>query len=152
MTFSVQRSATGKWMQIMVTTPTSIKQFQELCQRAGNLWPDAAPELKTFIDEITEGKEQQDYRSMEYYKTARQRYVHEHCCPECKQITKVDSFDSTPPTYHITCMNERTITIPPAGIVPEGTLPITKTIICRTTRPFTPIDPHTTPLESGDHS
>lgn len=38
-----------------------LPQFKELCQRAGNLWPDASPEMKAFIDIITEGKIQQDY-------------------------------------------------------------------------------------------
>jgi hypothetical protein len=48
--------------QLSITIPESFQaEFKELCQRAGNLWPDASPEVKTFIDLITEGKVQQDY-------------------------------------------------------------------------------------------
>lgn len=37
------------------------KQFQELIQRGGNLWPDAPPAMKEFIDVVTVGHVQQDY-------------------------------------------------------------------------------------------
>lgn len=46
---------------VLVIPKEFFPQFQQLCQRAGNLWPDASPEMKAFIDLITEGKVQQDY-------------------------------------------------------------------------------------------
>lgn len=36
-------------------------EFMELVQRGSNLWPDASPEMKKFADEVTVGKEQQNY-------------------------------------------------------------------------------------------
>lgn len=37
------------------------KDFQELVQRAANLWPDAKPQMKKFADVVTNGKVMQDY-------------------------------------------------------------------------------------------
>lgn len=38
---------------IIIDSPYSIEIFKELVHRATNLWPDAAPEIKIFADEIT---------------------------------------------------------------------------------------------------
>lgn len=47
--------------KLIEVTPASWKQFQELIQRGGNLWPDAPPAIKEFIDVVTVGHVQQDY-------------------------------------------------------------------------------------------
>jgi hypothetical protein len=53
---------------IEVEGDASIRQFQELVQRATNLWPDAHPEVKEFADIVTEGRVLQDYKTNEAYK------------------------------------------------------------------------------------
>ncbi len=49
---------------IVVDNVRNMKEFQELVQRGANLWPDASPEIKTFADLITNGKELQPYSKM----------------------------------------------------------------------------------------
>lgn len=46
---------------IVVDTQEDYKLLQEIFQRAGNLWPDASPQVKRIIDLVTNGKVMQDY-------------------------------------------------------------------------------------------
>ena len=46
---------------IVVDTAEDFKLLQELFQRAGNLWPDASPQIKRIIDLVTNGQVMQDY-------------------------------------------------------------------------------------------
>lgn len=46
---------------VIVVDPIDAEKFQELVQRATNLWPDAPPQIKEFADIITNGKILQDY-------------------------------------------------------------------------------------------
>ena len=68
----------------ILVKPEFLQEFQELCHRAGNLWPDASPEMKAFIDLITEGKVQQDYS---YIATGdRSLYF-----PQVKRLLKIEN-------------------------------------------------------------
>lgn len=46
---------------IWIDTIDDYKMFQNLVQRATNLWPDAPAEVKRFADMVTVGKVQQEY-------------------------------------------------------------------------------------------
>lgn len=46
---------------VIVVSQTHQALFQELVQRATNLWPDAPPEIKEFADVITNGHVLQNY-------------------------------------------------------------------------------------------
>lgn len=48
---------------IVIDGPKALAAFKELVQRGANLWPDAPPEIKTFADEVTNGRILQDYES-----------------------------------------------------------------------------------------
>jgi hypothetical protein len=50
---------------VIVVSPSSQQMFQELVQRATNLWPDAPPEIKEFADVITNGHVLQNYWSQD---------------------------------------------------------------------------------------
>lgn len=100
----------GDTRVIVITDDNSWKQFQELVQRAANLWPDAHPEIKLFADQITEGKEQQDYQKQEYYiSTPREQYTYYHKCPLCLGVTGFQTISPKPPSYKVKC--EKLVTI-----------------------------------------
>lgn len=46
---------------LIIFTKEFEKQFAELVFRGSNLWPDASPEMKTFCDLVTNGKQLQAY-------------------------------------------------------------------------------------------
>lgn len=46
---------------IVADNQNDYKLLQELFQRAGNLWPDASPQIKRIVDLVTNGKVMQDY-------------------------------------------------------------------------------------------
>lgn len=46
---------------IVADTQEDYILVQEIFQRAGNLWPDASPQVKRIIDLVTNGKVMQDY-------------------------------------------------------------------------------------------
>jgi hypothetical protein len=50
---------------VIVVEPLAAEVFQELVQRATNLWPDAPPIVKEFADVITTGHILQDYHSQD---------------------------------------------------------------------------------------
>lgn len=106
--------------------------FKELLQRGANLWPDAPPEIKAFVDTFIEGKPMQNYQQLEYYKKARPRFRHYHRC-SCGYVNIVNSYDSTPPQYSITCNNEE-IPIPMKN--PDTGEAYVKYVPCKRTEPF----------------
>lgn len=46
---------------VWIDSAEDFKLFQELVQRATNLWPDAPASIKRFADMVTVGKVQQEY-------------------------------------------------------------------------------------------
>lgn len=48
---------------VVAETAEDWKDLQEIMQRAGNLWPDANPNIKNIVDIVTVGEPQQDYLS-----------------------------------------------------------------------------------------
>lgn len=46
---------------VWISSQDDYKLFQELVQRATNLWPDAPASIKRFADMVTVGKVQQEY-------------------------------------------------------------------------------------------
>lgn len=51
-------------MSIELRDEQAIKNMQDICRRAGNCWDRASPEIKEFIDTVTDSPTQ-DYYSME---------------------------------------------------------------------------------------
>lgn len=110
--------------------PSSAKSFNELVHRATNLWPDAPPEIKEFADKLIDGKIKQDYAGQATDKfDTRTVFTHVHKC-SCGYYTSVNTKESKPPEYAITCVNPSI----------EVQLPNnkTRTVPCKRTEIFNP--------------
>lgn len=79
---------------IWIDTIDDYKMFQQLVQRATNLWPDAPAEVKRFADMVTVGKVQQEYVDdpipFTYPKDLGHGTLSESTCPH-EQTRSVDS-------------------------------------------------------------
>lgn len=130
---------------IIVVDEESMPAFKELVQRGANLWPDASPEIKKFADELIEGKPQQDYDQLEYYKVnPAKRYRHYHQC-SCGYVSIISTISIEPPDYPITCHNEH-ITV---QLLNEEGQPYEKVVPCKRTEVYKqPVPSHL--LKSGE--
>lgn len=96
---------------ITIDSQESFKFFQELVQRATNLWPDAPAEIKEFADKITnDGRVLQDYNHESNHHAP--RYAHYHQCKVCSQISAIWTIVNTDPDYPVRCEKEVKIKIP----------------------------------------
>lgn len=90
----------GQGLAINIVGALSVHHFQQMVQRATNLWPDAPAEIKEFADKITNnGKVQQRYEDQEHATTVT---LKNHQC-SCGYVTTCPVRGTEDPEYNIVC-------------------------------------------------